>query len=173
MLSDKQIDDLERLIVFGTMDDLPLILSRAIPVLFAELRLVRATLDSRVNDFLQGGLPSDLPEAATDYEGTDRAGQTGVPEGGQPVGLDNQVPGHSANADSVVDRGHSPQPQGSGEGKVVRKRGRPKGSRNKKRVDARDGQQAVGGEVQPDSSGDAGLLPIENPESHGREGRLN
>jgi hypothetical protein len=57
MLSDSQVNELENLIVFSTMDNLPLVLSRAIPLLFSELRLVRATLDSRVGDFL-GGITS-------------------------------------------------------------------------------------------------------------------
>ena len=116
MLSDKQIDDLERLIVFGTMDDLPLILSRAIPVLFAELRLVRATLDSRVNDFLQGGLSNagGVPQGDS-HEGTDSGSAADVPERSQQLGLDREVHGSGQQEhDPVVDRGQERSELASG-----------------------------------------------------------
>lgn len=172
MLDDRQIDELENLIVFSTMDQLPLVLSRAIPILFAELRLVRATLDSKVNDFL-GGLPHDLSTAANN-EGTDRASQTGVPERRQPVGSDDPLPAPSQQGQgSGVGGGSSASEGGSGEGKVKRRGGRPKGSRNKKNLDAGDSSQTVRREVREEALGDSGILPIENITGHEREGRLN
>lgn len=172
MLDDRQIDELENLIVFSTMDQLPLVLSRAIPILFAELRLVRATLDSKVNDFL-GGLPHDL-SAAANNEGTHRASETGVPERRQPVGSDDSLPAPSQQSqDSVVGGGSSASEGGSGEGKTQRRRGRPKGSRNQKNLDAGDGSQTVRREVREEALGDSGILPIENPESHERKGWVN
>jgi len=53
MLSDEQVDELERVIFGSTIDDLPMILGKALPLLFAELRIVRATLDSKVSRFLE------------------------------------------------------------------------------------------------------------------------
>jgi hypothetical protein len=52
MLSDAEIDQLERLIVHSDLNQLPLILMRAVPMLFAELRVVRAALDQHTNSFL-------------------------------------------------------------------------------------------------------------------------
>jgi len=52
MLTDEQVDELERVIFGSTIDDLPMILGKALPLLFAELRVVRATLDSKVASFL-------------------------------------------------------------------------------------------------------------------------
>lgn len=58
MLSDEQVDELERVIFGSTIDDLPMILGKALPLLFAELRIVRATLDSKVSRFLE--VPSNV-----------------------------------------------------------------------------------------------------------------
>lgn len=52
MLSDSQIDELEHFIFNSTTQDLPVVLGKALPLLFAELRVVRATLDSKVSAFL-------------------------------------------------------------------------------------------------------------------------
>ena len=52
MLTDEQIDELEHFIFNSTTQDLPVVLGKALPLLFAELRVVRATLDSKVSTFL-------------------------------------------------------------------------------------------------------------------------
>jgi hypothetical protein len=52
MLTDAQIDELEHFIFNSTTQDLPVVLGKALPLLFAELRVVRATLDSKVATFL-------------------------------------------------------------------------------------------------------------------------
>ena len=64
MLSNEQVDELEAVIFGANMENLPLVLGKAIPLLFAELRVVRATLDSKVNHFL-GDMPDDK-EGTTD-----------------------------------------------------------------------------------------------------------
>ena len=174
MLSDSQIDELERLIVFSNMDDLPLVLGRAIPILFAELRMVRATLDSKVNAFLQGGTSdaSGLPEGKS-HAGTDSQSPQGVSGGNEFVGLDDSLPGNrQPQHDQGLAGGH-PETIGEPGNGPKRKRGRPKGSRNKSKLGAGGGQQEVGGSVRGSDSGVSGLLPIQAPEGHGREGRVN
>lgn len=116
MLSDEQIDSLEKLIVFSTMDQLPLILSRAIPVLFSELRLVKATLDSKVNNFLEGIGTDDRPQYGDgDGEGDQGEGfgpqgadREGVPSRGQHLVPEEQVrttdPAFGSEATSGGDR---------------------------------------------------------------------
>jgi len=150
MLDDRQIDELERLIVFSELKDLPMILSRAVPLLFSELRLVKATLDSKVNNFL-GGL---------DAQSHSTKGHTGASEGGI---LDRQ--NHQAGVGvgeqggaSGVHPPHSPRPNQDGASKASGagdrpRRGRPKGSRNKSKVDAGGGKEKVGGGEQGQSSG--------------------
>lgn len=54
MLSDEQIDEMENLIYFSEPDQVMEVLSKLLPVLFAELRITRGTLDSKVNSFLNG-----------------------------------------------------------------------------------------------------------------------
>lgn len=78
MLSDEQVDELERVIFGSTIDDLPMILGKALPLLFAELRIVRATLDSKVSRFLE------VPNVTRDA-GTGGSGQL-VPVGNEPEG---------------------------------------------------------------------------------------
>jgi len=162
MLSDEQVNELERLIVFSTMDNLPLVLSRAIPLLFSELRLVRATLDSKVGDFLGGINHADNQRG----EVAEFAGSAGLRERTEPVAARPQVPGDSnAPADTGVAGGFDPA-HGSSEG-GKRRRGRPKKVRGAGELDTGAGQPQVGGEVAP-AVGDAGVLGIEaNPRLKG------
>lgn len=77
MLSDEQVDELERVIFGSTIDDLPMILGKALPLLFAELRIVRATLDSKVSRFLE------VPNVTSRDASTGGSGQL-VPVGHEP-----------------------------------------------------------------------------------------
>jgi len=154
MLSNSQVDELERLIVFSTMDNLPLVLSRAIPLLFSELRLVRATLDSKVGDFLGGIGNADDERTEVDQ----RADTEGLPSRHEPLADRKEV-----QAPSVA-QGHTPvaggldQESGSGaSGK--RRRGRPKKDRSAGIVDTGAGQPQVGGPVNP-ATGDFDILGI-------------
>lgn len=79
MLSDEQVDELERVIFGSTIDDLPMILGKALPLLFAELRIVRATLDSKVSRFLE------VPNVTSRDASTGGSGQL-VPVGNEPEG---------------------------------------------------------------------------------------
>ena len=65
MLTNEQVDELEAVIFGASMENLPLVLGKAIPLLFAELRVVRATLDSKET------LSRDMPD---DKEGTTDGG---------------------------------------------------------------------------------------------------
>lgn len=155
MLDDRQIDELERLIVFSELRDLPMILSRAIPLLFSELRLVKATLDSKVNNFL-GGL-----DAVSHGTGpTEEETQGAVREGGVDLGTVHRQPTSPKEVDQA-DAGRSGAEAAAGErpsGK--RGRGRPKGSRNKQQVDARGSQPEVGGQ-QPEQPRAASGVGVE------------
>lgn len=152
-MTDEQVDELERLIIYSTMDNLPLVLSRAIPLLFAELRTVRATLDARVNSFLEGF--TDDARA----EGGDSAGipvGADVDRGGDEVSLGiaegtAAMPGGDHQAEDL------PKVEGS-----KRRRGRPKKGRDQGVVDGGSSPEPVGGPL-PVEAGDAGVLPISGP----------
>lgn len=146
MLDDKQIDELERLIVFSELKDLPMILSRAVPLLFSELRLVKATLDSKVSNFL-GGL--DAVSHST-------KGDTGEDQDSVRKGDDHSA-GVLGDRSQSNDRVHPtngvrPNQEGTeekaGAGDRPR-RGRPKGSRNKSKLVTGGRPEEVGG-VQPE-----------------------
>ena len=139
MLSNSQVDELERLIVFSTMDNLPLVLSRAIPLLFSELRLVRATLDSKVGDFL-GGIGEQREEVAA---ATGEAGLRGRAESlaARPeVQVGRQPEGHQVVAD-----GNAAEDGARDSGK--RKRGRPKKIASPSQMDTGASQPQMGGPV--------------------------
>ena len=64
MLSDEQIDEMENLIYFSEPDEVMEVLGKLIPVLFAELRITRGTLNSKVDSFLNG--VSDARDSANE-----------------------------------------------------------------------------------------------------------
>jgi hypothetical protein len=155
MLNDSQVDELERLIVFSTMDNLPLVLSRAIPLLFSELRLVRATLDSKVGDFLGGIGHADEQREPVDS----RPSSDGLRGGHESVAARPQVPGSgNAPADQgLAGRGH---PSEGDQVAPNRRRGRPKKVRGPVVVDTGAGQPQVGGQAAPET-GVTDILGIE------------
>lgn len=162
MLSNDQVNELERLIVFSTMDNLPLVLSRAIPLLFSELRLVRATLDSKVGDFL-GGIGNADVERTEVAQG---AASEGLPSGHEPLADRQEVQAPSkSEGDSVLARGLG-QASGGGEtGK--RRRGRPKKDRSSSGLDPGAGQPQVGGPVATESGDDSFLGITASPRLKG------
>ncbi len=149
MLTDEQVDELERLIVYATMDNLPLILSRAIPLLFSELRTVRATLDARINSFF-GGLGNGLPE------GSDTAG---LPERNVGVERRPEVPLAEEAGPAGSTGGDSPAQELPENPRPKRGRNRRKKGVGESGVDGGSGQPEVGGEVL-DASGGSGCLPL-------------
>ena len=73
MLSNEQIDQMEQMIYFAEPDEVMEVLSKLIPVLFAELRITRGTLDSKVSQFLgevneQHPTPENAGDAPADKE---------------------------------------------------------------------------------------------------------
>lgn len=53
MLTDEQVDQLEKAVCTSTLNDLPTLLTRLIPALFAELRLTRDAMRERTDAFLK------------------------------------------------------------------------------------------------------------------------
>lgn len=159
MLTDEQVDELERLIVYATMDNLPLILSRAIPLLFSELRTVRATLDARINNLLEGitdggnGIPTGSHQA-------------GLPE--RHVGVEGgpQVPlASEARREGGAGGNRAPEEHAKGDGPKPR-RTRRKARGGEGELDGGSGEPAVGGPVSGESGG-PGVLPIAGIPGHG------
>ena len=73
MLTNEQIDQMEQMIYFAEPDEVMEVLSKLIPVLFAELRITRGTLDSKVSQFLgdvneQHPSPENAGDAPADKE---------------------------------------------------------------------------------------------------------
>ena len=108
MLTDAQIDEMENLIYFSEPDEVMEVLSKLIPVLFAELRITRGTLDSKVNSFLNG--VSDARDSIN--EGTNDAPKDGTtaPNSGEPV---PQQP-HEHQADNSGSESQSELPASAG-----------------------------------------------------------
>ena len=157
MLTNDQVNELENLIVFSTMDNLPLVLSRAVPLLFSELRLVRATLDSKVGDFLGGITSADVEREPVDS----RPSEDGLRSRTELVAARPQVQGGGNQpADQGLARGDDPSAGDSGQPK--RGRGRPKKVRSPSELDTGAGQPQVGGATDSEEGFDA-ILRIEAP----------
>jgi len=142
MLDDKQIDELERLIVFSELKDLPMILSRAVPLLFSELRLVKATLDSKVSNFL-GGLDAVSHATQRDSGASQGSVSRGVEHpsgvvGDRGHGADGVHPPHGQ-------RPNQDGPQANAGAGDRPRRGRPKGSRNKSKLESGGREEEMGG----------------------------
>ena len=143
MLTDAQIDEMEQMIYFAEPDEVMEILSKLIPVLFAELRITRGTLNSKVNQFLgevSDGSNGDAPkdEAATQHSEEPLPQQphehTEDHEGNEP-----QPDGEASASD--------PSPASGGKEKkrrVAKSRGnRAKKKSNKRTMDTRTGKAEI------------------------------
>ena len=162
MLSNEEIDKLENLIVFSELNRLPLILSRAIPALFAELRVVRAALDEKTASFL-GDLIDDRNGASdTNNSQHTPAVNSGLPD--RVVGVEpaTQVPApQEAGGVRHPDESGSPK---KARGKSTRGRPRRSGDSQEERpyqelLERRAGQPALGGEIEQQDVRD-GALPL-------------
>ena len=138
MLSDAQIDEMERLIYFSKPDEVMEVLSKLIPVLFAELRITRGTLNSKVNSFL-----GEINNAPTD-EGTQGDSSEPVPEQPSYDTEDTEV-----SESQSIDEGSPRDTPATGrrkKGKAVQDKSggntRKKG-RNKRKLDTRTGQAEI------------------------------
>ena len=144
MLSDSQVDQLERLFWDSTLEEFPSVLGRYLPILFSELRTVRLLYNDRVDDFFTAntnttedtshGGPQDRNNPSIrrrEQPSQHQETATGVGGGEDPRGPERQDPNHA---------GQLPAKRG---------RGRPKGGGNKgKLVTGADGEQ-VGGQILP------------------------
>ena len=137
MLTNDQVDELEAVIFGANMENLPLVLGKAIPLLFAELRVVRATLDSKVNSFL-GDLPDD--EEGTTDGGSDQAlrGRTlDSEQSARPLRGVDKPEGVATDAEEVR------KPKARKQGTRRPRRNKKTDSKNKKELDASTGKPPV------------------------------
>lgn len=71
MLSQKDIDQLEGYLCKATLNELPNVLMKVLPLLFAELRTMQSALDAQAENFFDGWLPR------IDGRGRDDLGRVG------------------------------------------------------------------------------------------------
>ena len=143
MLSDKEIDQLEQYMVHSTLNDLPALLMRAIPLLLSELRIARAALNAQTETFLKG---ETNDRGGKDVEGDGGRDMQAV-RGGEVVGV---VAGdHLPDSGTDSDQGTASQ-EGANEAEAVPVPGpKPRRNRRKKggdpeRVDSGGGEHAMG-----------------------------
>lgn len=168
MLTDMQLDELERALFLAHRADIPLVVGKLLPVLFAELRVTRAALDLKAEDFLRGH-EHDLSGPGTEGPGGDSAGDgRGLPVRHADPGSAEEV---VAVAQEVGVDGSAPRRRRS------RKSGRrdrpnPRGDRvasgpYEGLVVAGGGEQEMGGEAAA-AGGGGGAGAVEDPASLNR-----
>lgn len=141
MLTNEQIDEMERLIYFCKPEEQMEVLGKLIPVLFAELRITRGTLDSKVSQFLgdvneQHHAPEDERDAQADKEPVRQQSD---------VDTEDQ---QNLQPQSVVEGGDGSSKTPDRPKKNTRKPARKGGTRkkagsNKKELDTRTGKAEV------------------------------
>ena len=155
MLTDDQVDKLERMFWSSTIDEMPMILGRYLPLLFQELRTVRQLYHGRVEEFFA----EPTTDLVRDHDVKDQQLESGVPDGAEraahPTALRQRAYSGTdpissvSESKSVGGSGDSGGSDAGADSQLIphRKRGRPKGSRNKVRVGRADSGAEVGGEV--------------------------
>lgn len=143
MLSDEQLDAMEQMIYFAEPDEVMEVLSKLIPVLFAELRITRGTLNSKVNQFLgevSDGSNGDAPkdEAASQHS------EEPLPQPPHEHTEDHE--GNEPQPDGKASAGDPPTASGGKEKKrrvVKPRRDRAKEKRNQGAMDTRTGKAEI------------------------------
>ena len=137
MLTNEQVDELEAVIFGANMENLPLVLGKAIPLLFAELRVVRATLDSKVNNFL-GDMPDDQ-EGKTDGRSDQNVcgGTQDAEPSASPVRGVDKSKGVAANAEAVR------RPKARKQSPRKPRRNKKADSKDQKKLDSSTGKSKV------------------------------
>lgn len=102
MLSDEQIDEMENLIYFSEPDEVMEVLGKLIPVLFAELRITRGTLNSKVDSFLNG--VSDARDSANE-------GANDAPKDGETAQDSREPVPQQPHDDQADHQSGEPQPE--------------------------------------------------------------
>lgn len=160
MLSNEQVDELEAVIFGANMETLPLVLGKAIPLLFAELRVVRATMESKVNDFL-GEIPDDKEGNADGRSNQDVRGgtQDAEPSAGTVRGVDKPT-GTATNTKEIRPaKARKQSPRRSGGNKKSDRKNQKKldTSTGKQAVDSKQGKQSA--RTRKSSKQDASVVP--------------
>lgn len=167
MLSEHEIDDLEAVIANSTLQQLPMLLMKAIPLLFSELRVARAALETHSNNLLRELTHEFAKQDSGPSQESDRHG---LPTGDVSVSRSGEVQVNPPKA-----RKRSAPRGRRNEGQGLHQEGRPDAGVSDSRARAfqellvpAGGEQSVGGEdeqsggIGPDEGGepvDAGLNP--------------
>ena len=143
MLSDSQVDQLERLFWDSTLEEFPSVLGRYLPILFSELRTVRLLYNDRVDDFFTANTTEDSHGRQEDTRNNPALR-------GRP-----QLNLHQEDAADLGGRGDPRSIERSDTDQASqlpakRGRGRPKGSSRKGKLVARADSEQVGGEILPE-----------------------
>ena len=150
MLNDEQVDALERAVYGSTMDNLPMVLGKVLPMVFSEWRLTRAALDEKASRFFgsQGhGIDEDDDQSSSGV----------VPEWSKPPGSPPEV--RSVGADDPEPReGSAPRPEENPKRPSQRKRTRKSRRRNQGEVDPGSFADALDGPV-CEAEGNAVVIP--------------
>jgi hypothetical protein len=166
MLSDQEINSLEKILFGAHRNEVPLLVGKWLPVLFVELRLARSALEAKAFEFF-GDVPDDPTDLSSNDPGADQAGDYQ----GLPVGHEHaQGP---TEVEPVAEEPH-PQPASSGGGGEVKGKGRGKRSRprrNRKAQGPYEGLVVAGGDGEPVGGEEVeqvrgrGESPVSNPEA--------
>lgn len=162
MLTLDQVDRLEYAIQNCTTNDLPTLLTRYLPTVFAELRLCITTIENMAEKFLQEG-ENALP-------GIDSPSPGGVPQGGHAPGVEGGVSVPVAKGDTGND---APGRKRHSIRKGVPVQRKPRGTdgaaeRYQEIMGTRTSEPELGGEVLPEEGGadrpdgPGGIEPAEN-----------
>ena len=162
MLSDREIDELESVIAGSTLQQLPMLLMKAIPLLFSELRVSRAALESHSNDLLRE-LTSEF--ANQDPGPSQESDRHGLPKRDVPVSCPGeiQVDPPKARKRSSPRRRRDAGPGQPAEGRPDAGILDPRARAFQGILDSTGGEQQVGGpDEQPCGTGeDEGSEPVD------------
>lgn len=143
MLSDSQVDQLERLFWDSTLEEFPSVLGRYLPILFSELRTVRLLYSDRVDDFFSANTTEDTSHGRHEDSRDNPAlrGRVLTNEHQEnEAGLGGNGDPRSIEREDTDQASQLPAKRG---------RGRPKGSRSAGKLVARTDSEQVGGEILP------------------------
>jgi len=144
VLSDSQIDQLERLFWDSTLEEFPTVLGRYLPILFSELRTVRLLYNDRVDDFFSSNTTEDTSHGGPAEDSRDNPALRGRVQ--LNIHQEDEA-GLGGNGDPrSIER---PDQDQAGFLPAKRGRGRPKGSSRKGKLVSRTNSEQVGGEILP------------------------
>lgn len=149
MLSDKELDAFEEAIFNADLQRIPYLLGRALPMLFAELRLTREALNTQTEDFFRSIRDGSEIKQVHEVQATENP--RGVPEEPITREVHEDVPGTGQGGSASV-----PELQAKPANKRAKRgRGRRKSKGDSQQVESRGSSEQVGRQAGP--QGDAGL----------------